>query len=637
MEKLEDKKISIKAVITTIVAVSMSLFHLYTSEFGLLSAVVQRSIHLLFALLITFLTLSFIKTPKKKGKLKNFFTILDIIFMIFSCITLIYLIVGYKELILRGGAATTTDLIFGSILIILVLESTRRVLGLALPLITVIAILYAFFGDYLPGAWGHRALDLEQFITYQYLTTEGLFTIPLGVSASYIIIFIIFGAFLLNSGVGEFFIAFANSIAGSMRGGPAKVAVLSSATMGTISGSAVANVVSTGSFTIPLMKKIGYTPLFAGAVESVASTGGQFMPPIMGAAAFIIAEMLGIPYIKVCLAAAIPAILYFFSLFYMVHIEAIKQGLKGIPKNQLPSFKREVFSRGHLILPAIILVVLMVYGYSPMKAGFWAVISVVLISMVKKETRMDFKKIIKSLENGAKGSLQVVTACACAGIVIGVVTQTGLGLKFSTLVISAAKGYLFLSLIYVMLTSLILGMGLTTSAAYILTVIIGGPVLINLGVKPIAAHLFVFYYACLSAITPPVALAAFAGAGISGAPPFKTGFTAMRLALIAYIVPFIIVYNPVLLFHGNILNIIFSFITAIIGCIAIGSSLEGYFLLPLSILEKIFFFLAGFALLKPGAKSDFVGFGMLIFILVTQIIKKRIAKKVKITKKLSQF
>ncbi|HEC91999.1 MAG TPA: TRAP transporter fused permease subunit, partial [Candidatus Atribacteria bacterium] len=481
MEKLEDKKISIKAVITTIVAVSMSLFHLYTSEFGLLSAVVQRSIHLLFALLITFLTLSFIKTPKQNGKLKNFFTILDIIFMIFSCITLIYLIVGYKELILRGGAATTTDLIFGSILIILVLESTRRVLGLALPLITVIAILYAFFGDYLPGAWGHRALDLEQFITYQYLTTEGLFTIPLGVSASYIIIFIIFGAFLLNSGVGEFFIAFANSIAGSMRGGPAKVAVLSSATMGTISGSAVANVVSTGSFTIPLMKKIGYTPLFAGAVESVASTGGQFMPPIMGAAAFIIAEMLGIPYIKVCLAAAIPAILYFFSLFYMVHIEAIKQGLKGIPKNQLPSFKREVFSRGHLILPAIILVVLMVYGYSPMKAGFWAVISVVLISMVKKETRMDFKKIIKSLENGAKGSLQVVTACACAGIVIGVVTQTGLGLKFSTLVISAAKGYLFLSLIYVMLTSLILGMGLTTSAAYILTVIIGGPVLINLG------------------------------------------------------------------------------------------------------------------------------------------------------------
>ncbi len=621
------KRMFTKGFLVTVTGLAMSGFHLYTSQFGLYSAVVQRSIHLLFALLITFLTASCFKGQDKGKGSRIIGDIIDFGLMILSCFSLIYIISEYKELVLRGGAATTADLVYGGILIIIVLESTRRVLGSALPIITLVSVGYALLGHLIPGTWGHRAIDLEMFISYQYLTTEGLFTIPLGVSASFIFIFILFGAFLLHSGVGEFFIGFASSIAGHLRGGPAKVAVLSSATMGTISGSAVANVVSTGTFTIPLMKKIGYSATFSGAVEAVASTGGQFMPPIMGAAAFIIAEMIGISYLKVCVAAFIPALLYFYALFYMVHLEAVKRGMTGIPKDQLPSFKKEVVKRGHLVLPAIILVILLGLGYSPMKAGFWSILAVVAVSMLKKDTRMSVPTILKSLERGAVGSLQVVTACASAGIVIGVITQTGLGLKFSTLVISAAGGHLFISLIYIMITSLILGMGLTTSAAYILTVIIGGPVLVNLGVPVLAAHMFVFYYACLSTITPPVALAAFAGAGVAGSSPFKTGFTAVRLALVAYIVPFFFVYDPVLLWQGNIFRIAFSLFTALVGCTALGSSLEGYFFRSMNIIQRVLLFSGGIVLLKPGLYTDIVGFGLTVTIFLWQFIQVKIKRK----------
>jgi TRAP transporter 4TM/12TM fusion protein len=612
------KSIQGKLTLITLVGIAMSLFHIYTAQFGVYSAMVQRPVHLTFAFVLIFLL-----HPSRRERGKGWVWLLDGLFIALSVISLIHLVVTFKEVVLRGGAATKLDLWLGGILILLVIEGTRRVLGWALPIISTVFILYAFLGKYIPGLWGHRGIDLETLISYQYLTTEGIFGLPLGVSATFIYIFILFGGFLVASGTGEFFIDFANSLTGHLRGGPAKVAVVSSSFFGTISGSAVANVVGTGSFTIPMMKRLGYSPTFAGAVEAVASTGGQIMPPIMGAAAFIIAEMLGIPYIDVAFAAAIPAVLYYFALIYMVHLEAIRLGLKGLSKEELPRLSETLKRRGYLILPAILLVYWLSVGYSPMKAGLWSIGTVFLFSFIRRATRMGPMKVVDALKRGGTGCLEVVTACACAGIVIGVVTQTGLGLKFSTLVIEASKGFLPLALTFIAITSLILGMGVTTSAAYILTVILGGPVLIKLGVLPLAAHLFVFYYACLSTITPPIALAAFAGAGIAGAPPFAVGFMAMRLALIAYIVPYFFVFQPVLILQGSLLNIVFAFFTAILGCIALGSALVGQMLGSLGYLSRILLLAGGLTLIKPGIYTDLFGMAVFGIILGIQFLKRK--------------
>jgi TRAP transporter 4TM/12TM fusion protein len=628
---MEWNKLLNKKSLITIVAVGMCIFHMYTAQFGLFSAIVQRSIHLLFACILIYLTFSIV-TDKNKTTLsagsKTLGWSVDIVFIILSFVTLVYLVIEYKNLVLRGGEATDLDLIFGAILIVVVLDVTRRTIGWALPIITLIAIAYSFWGHHIPGGWGHRQIGFEQFVSFQYLTTEGLFSIPLGVSASFIFIFVLFAAFLLNSGVGLFFINFANGVAGTWRGGPAKVAIISSGFFGMISGSAVANVASVGSFTVPLMKRLGYSPTMAGAVEAVASTGGQIMPPVMGAAAFIVAEMVGTSYLKVCIAAAIPAVLYYFSLFYIVHIEAIKVDMKGLPKEEIPSVKDEFLKRGHLVLPAILLVVILVLGYSPMKAGFWSIIAVYVVALFKKETRMNWPKIKDSLVSGALGALQVVTCCACAGIVIGVVTQTGLGLKFSNLVISAAQGNLLLSLIYIALAALVLGMGLTTSAAYILTVIIAGPALVDLGVDLLTAHLFVFYYACLSTITPPVALASYAAAGIAGASPFRVGYKGMWIAIVAYIVPFFFVYNPSLLWRGPLWLILISFVTAIFGCMAIGSAVEGYLLRKTNLLERVLLFIAGLFLISQGIRESAIGFtAFLVLLGIQYVLIKRAGKK----------
>lgn len=609
MGKLQAEK-GVVGRIITVVALGMCAFHLYTAQFGLFSAMIQRPVHLLFACALVFLIY-----PSSKASLDTPQRLLayawDAVLIGFTAWSLVHLSSSYRELVMRGGMATETDLWLGGVILLMVLEATRRIMGMALPIITLVALAYTMWGHYIPGLWGHRPIDYELMISYQYLTTEGLFTIPLGVSASFIFIFILFGAFLVGSGTGDFFIKFANALAGHLRGGPAKVAVLASATFGSISGSAVANVMSTGSFTIPLMKKIGYRPKFAGAIESVASTGGQFMPPVMGAAAFIIADMLGVPYLEVCKAALIPAVLYFFALLYMIHMEALRQGLRGLSREELPDLWKVVKEGGHLLLPAGVLIYLLVEGYSPMKAGFWSIGAVLVVSSIKKATRMSLRDILQALERGARGSLEVALACACAGIVIGNVTQSGLGLKFSSLVVQASQGSLVLSLAFVMVASVILGMGLTTSAAYILTVILAGPVLIKLGVAPLAAHMFVFYYACLSCITPPVALAAFAGAGIAGSKPFPTGFESMRLAIIAYIVPFIFVYHPVLIWQGDLWHIGLSFATALLGCMAIGSSLMGYLKAATGLVLRGVLLVAAFLLIMPGYQSDLVGVAVL--------------------------
>ncbi|MGA6927585.1 MAG: TRAP transporter permease, partial [Desulfosarcina sp.] len=575
------------------------------AQFGLYSALVQRSIHLAFAC-----TLVFLIYPINRRYGDGYpwrLRLIDWGLAAVGIVTLGHIIMTYKSLALRGGEATQTDLWLGGILIVIVLECTRRLMGWALPIITLIAGLYTFLGDRIPGLWGHFPIDHEQFISYQYLTTEGLFGIPLGVSASFIFVFIMFGAFLVSSGTGEFFIQFANSIAGHFRGGPAKVAVVSSGFFGTISGSAVANVVSTGSFTIPLMKKIGYRAVFAGAVESVSSTGGQFMPPVMGAGAFIMADMLGVGYLEVVKAAIIPGVLYFLALFWMIHMEALKSGLRGLNREELPSLWPTLQAGGHLLLPAFLLVFFLILGYSAMKSGLWAIVSVWVVSAMRKATRMGLRSVLNAMEKGATGCLEVALACACAGIVIGCITQTGLGLKFSGLIIHAAGGNLLLSLIFVMIASLILGMGLTTSAAYILTVILGGPVLIELGVHPLAAHMFVFYYACLSTVTPPVALASFAAAAIAGSRPFPTGFESMRLASVAYLVPFFFVYSPVLIWRGSFGAICLAVFSATIGTIALGSGMIGYLIDRLNWFSRLLLLAAGLGLIKPGLWTDLFG------------------------------
>ncbi|RTZ93920.1 MAG: hypothetical protein DSY91_01135 [Deltaproteobacteria bacterium] len=602
------------------IGIILSLFHLYTSEFGLYPAMVQRNVHLSLGMAIVFLI-------RPSGKGGRWSAILDFLLIAGAMAACWHLIFTFRDVVMRGGNPTNYDLLLGGILILLVLEGTRRILGWPLPIIAIVSILYALLGGYIPGTWGHRGVYWDELIGYNYLTTEGIFTIPLGVSASFIYIFILFGAFLVESGTGAFFIRLANAVAGKYRGGPAKVAIFSSSLFGTISGSAVANVVSTGSFTIPLMRKIGYNPTFAGAVEAVASTGGQFMPPVMGAGAFIMAEMLGIPYVRVCAAAALPAVLYFFSLFYMTHMEALRLGLRGMEKSEIPSLPATLKAGGHLLFPAGILLYLLIQGYSPMKAGFWSIMAILACSALRRETRMSVLKIVYTLAKGATGALEVIMACACAGIVIGAVTQTGLGLKFSGLVVEASGGSLILSLIFIMVATLILGMGLTTSAAYILTVILGGPVLLKLGVQPIAAHMFVFYYACLSAITPPVALAAFAGAGISGARPFQTGFTAMKLAIIAYLIPFTFVYHPALLWEGSLFTIGLAFLFDLAGTIAIGSALMGYFLNPLSYLSRFLLFFSSLGMFWHDYRIRIAG--SLIFVVVISfevmafIVKRR--------------
>ena len=497
---------------------------------------------------------------------------------------------------------------------------------LALPLMAVVFVLYALVGPYLPGPLAHRGIAPETLIDQMYLVTEGIFGIPLGVSATYIILFIIFGAFLERSGVGEFFIQLANAIAGGARGGPAKVAVVSSAMFGSISGSAVANVVTTGAFTIPLMKRVGYRPHFAGAVEAAASTGGQIMPPVMGAAAFVMAEFMGIPYLEVCKHALIPALLYFVAVLASVHFEALRTGLRGLPKEELPPLGRTLLRGGHMLLPVVIIVGLLIMGYTPMYAAIVATASTVVLSWLRKETRMGPRAIWDALERGAVNTLTAASACACAGIIIGVVALTGLGLKFTSVVLAVAAGNLLPALFLTMIAGLVLGMGLPTTPAYIVMAALLIPALMSMGVNMVAAHMFAFYFAIISAITPPVALASYAGAGVAKADSWQTGIAAVKLGATAYIVPFMVAFSPALLLIGSPDETIRSVLTAIIGVVCLAGGLQRYLLTRANLVEALLLLAAAFTLIDPNLMTDVVGLGFLAAAVVLQRLRMRKAK-----------
>lgn len=607
-----------------LICICFSLFQIYTGFFGLMDAQLQRAIHLAFGISLVYLLCPTKRSWVKEGHVHP----LDLFLAVLSAVPPLYILVNYQELVLRAGTVTPTDVAVGLLGIVMVIEAARRIVGLPIVVVVLCFIAYGFLGPYMPGPLAHRGLTLNQMVGHLFFTTEGVFGIPLGVSASFIFLFILFGAYLEKTGLGKFFIDIANAIAGWASGGPAKVAVLSSALEGTISGSSVANVVGSGAFTIPMMKKLGYHKDFAGAVEAAASTGGQLMPPIMGAAAFLMAEFVGIPYMDVVKAAIVPAILYFLGVFLGVHFEAKRSNLKGTPRSMLPPFAKIMKEEGHLAIPLIAIIGLLSSGYTPMKAALAGIVISIATAMLRKNTRMTIGDIVDGLIKGARGALGVLIACAAAGIIIGVVTKTGLGLKLASALVSLSAGNFLLLLFCTMITSLVLGMGVPTTANYVITSTIAAPALISLGVPTLAAHMFVFYFGIIADITPPVALAAFAGAAISGGNPLKTGVNASKLGIAAFIIPYMFVMSPAMLgINATFLAVVSTTVTAIIGMLGVSAAMIGQFVDKANWLERLILLAGGLCLIDPGLLTDCVGIAILAAVGVFQYVRKQKAAK----------
>ena len=607
----------IMAKVVSAIAITFSIFQLYTAIFGVLDAHLQRAVHLGFAL-----ALSYLLYPSRKSWSRTKLHPVDLILAILGAAAPAYICIMYNELVMRSGIMTTPDVIMGVIGVLLVIEATRRVVGIPMVVVVLVFIAYAFAGPYMPGVLAHRGLTPEQLIGHLYFTTEGIFGIPLGVSSTFIFLFILFGAYLESTGLGKFFIDIANALAGWARGGPAKVAVISSAFMGTVSGSSVANVAGTGSFTIPMMKKLGYRKEFAGAVEAASSTGGQLMPPVMGAAAFLMAEFVGVPYIDIVAAAVIPAILYFAGVLLGVHLEARFSNLKGIPRDQLPKAWVIFKERGHLAIPLVVIVYLLVTGFTPMRAALVAIVLSIVASALRKNTRMKPIEIVHGLETGARNVLGVVIACAAAGIIIGVVTKTGVGLKLASGLLALSGGYLLPTMFFTMIASLILGMGVPTTANYVITSTIAAPALIQMGVPVLAAHMFVFYFGIIADVTPPVALAAYAASGISGGKPLLTGLNASKLAIAAFIIPYIFVLSPeLLMINVTAVTLVFAVVTALLGMVGVSSSMIGFLVTKNSKWERLLLFISGILMIIPGLATDIPGIALFAVIALFQ--KKR--------------
>ena len=607
------------AKVVSALAIAFSVFQLYTAIFGVLDAQLQRAVHLGFGL-----ALSYLLYPTLDSWSRQTIHPLDVILAVLGAAAPAYIVYEYQNLVLRAAMPTELDIVVGVTGILLVIEAARRVVGIPMVCVVLAFLAYAFAGPYMPGVLAHRGLTVNQLVSHLYYTTEGIFGIPLGVSSTFIFLFILFGAYLESTGLGKFFIDAANAIAGWASGGPAKVAVLSSGLMGTVSGSSVANVVGTGSLTIPMMKKLGYHKNFAGAVEAAASTGGQLMPPVMGAAAFLMAEFVGVPYIEIVQAAVIPAFLYFMGVWLGVHFEAKRSNLKGIPRDQLPRLGTLLRERGHLALPLIVIVYLLVSGYTPMRAALVAIFLSILVSSLRKSTRMKPMEIVRGLETGARNVLGVLVACAAAGIVIGVVTKTGVGLKLASGLLEFSGGMLLPSMFFTMITAIVLGMGVPTTANYVITSTIAAPALIQLGIPVLAAHMFVFYFGIIADVTPPVALAAYAGAGISGGNALMTGVNASKLAIAAFIIPYMFVLSPeLLMIDATVGGLALSVFTAVLGMVAISASLIGYLADHCLPAERFVLFVGGLLMIKPGITTDIVGIMIFAAVIFFQWKRKR--------------
>lgn len=613
--------------ITVIVSILFVAFQLYASLSGRVTAQILRATHLAFVQLLAFLLF-----PPTKKSPRNKLPWYDIVLGLIGSACWMYVVINFQDLARRTGAFLPQDIIVGVIGILVLMESCRRIVGIPILIIASAFILYAFLGAYLPGFLNHRGYKLDRITAHLFYNTEGIMGVPLGACSTFIFLFILFGALLEKTGIGQFFIDTCNAIAGSASGGPAKVAVLTSALLGTVSGSSVSNTVGSGSFTIPMMKRLGYKSEFAGAVEAAASTGGQLMPPIMGAAAFLMAESLGLPYITIVKASIIPALLYFAGIFITVHLEAHKLGLKGLPREQLPKILPLLLKKGYMILPLVIIVVYLCMGRTAVYAAFMGIACCMLIGLITsivdvlagRQASFGVKDLLEVTTAAARNIISVAIACAMAGIIIGIVTLTGIGLKFGAGLISISGGIAIITLVLTMISSIILGMGAPTTANYLITSTITAGAIIGLGFQPLAAHMFAFYFGIIADITPPVALAAIAGAAIAKGKPIKTAFNATKLAIGAFIIPYVFVFNPqMLMIDTSFLSALPIAVTALIGMFGISAALEGYAFRNSSIIERILFAAAGIMCILPNSFTDFIGIFLLIGLIVFQLLMKK--------------
>jgi TRAP transporter 4TM/12TM fusion protein len=632
---MEERIRTLRFYMAGTVGISWALFQIYAAWDILLDTMILRGAHVGFALALAFL----LKPSSKSRPIPSFIVDTGLAFL--GVLVGLHVVLDYQRLVERiisVDPMTRQDIVLGTIAVLLILEATRRAVMPALAVISGIFIVYALTGPYLMIGLRHSAASFEEWVEYLYLTTDGIFGVPTGVSATYVFLFILFVAFLKSTNIGQFYMDLAFSLTGKTRGGAAKASVVASSFFGTISGSAVANTVGTGSFTIPLIIKSGYKPRFAAAVEALSSTGGQIMPPIMGAAAFIMAELTGISYWNICKAAAFPALLFYGSIFIMLHLEAVKLDLKGIDSEDLPNLRETLKRDGVLMVPVIVLVGCLALDYTITRAAVFAIFSVMGVFVVNrqglrfvraiasasktssrdgfavlvKELRVVITQLGKTLNNGAEMAVTVAIACICSGIIVGVISLSGLGLRFASMVEVLSGGYTFLALVLVALASIIMGMGMPTTAAYIMVSTLSVPALIALDVSLISAHMFAFYFACLSMITPPVALCAYAAAGIAGAKPMEVGLSAMRLGIVAFIIPFMFVYNPAIILIGPWTEVILSVVTSLIGITALSGAVVGFIFKPATVTERVLLGLAALTLIFPGYKSDLVGLPILV-------------------------
>jgi TRAP transporter 4TM/12TM fusion protein len=602
-----------------IVGLAMSFFHIYVLTIRAIDPWYFRTMHVVFAGLLVFALV-----PGWKTKRPDRLPILDIVLMLMLVVPAAYIFIEFDEWIYRVGVVPETwDFIMSLMFVFAVWEMARRASGWPLAILAGLFILYGHFGDYMPGLFYHKGYDWDRMITYLF-SLDGILGLPTLASAHYIFLFVLFGAFVDSSGAGRFFVDFARCIAGRLRGGPAKVSIVSSALIGTASGSSVANVVVDGVLNIPLMKASGFRGAVAGAIEAMNSSGGQIVPPVMGAGAFLMAEILGVPYPKVALAAVIPAFFYFGAAYFMIDFYSASIGLKGLKKEELPVFHKIMLEKGYLLIPIIVLLVcLMVLMYSPYRAAMVGIITLIIVSWVRASTRMGPKKILDVMSKGARGAMEIAATCAAAGIIVGILTQTGLGTKFAMIIFNYSGGNLYIALVFTMAIAIVLGMGMPTTAAYAICASVLAPALIQLNVPEIAAHLFIFYFACLSALTPPVALASFAAAAIANAKTWEVGWQGMRFAIAGYIIPYMFVLGPAMVLEGTAVEIVLVVITGTFGVIALAASVQNWLLTRCAAWERVVLAAAAITLIKPGWLTDVIGFSLLAIIAAIQLARRR--------------
>ncbi|RAI01887.1 hypothetical protein DLJ53_10840 [Acuticoccus sediminis] len=584
--------------------VAFALFQLYTAYVGPYTALQQRVVHVSGLCAILFLAVA-----KGTGLWRRMGLIA---LAVLVSLPALYICLNYQEIIETAGIVTERQMWLGAILIVAVLVATRLVIGWPLVIIALVALAYAAFGNYLPPPIGHSGYSVERIVSHLFLTTEGVLGTPVGASATYIAIFVLFGALLQTTGMGDVFINFGYSLTGRKAGGPAYVAVISSALFGSINGSAVANVASTGTFTIPLMIRTGYKPQTAAAIEAAASSGGQIMPPIMGAAAFLMVSFTGIPYVEIIGHALVPALLYFGAVFAAVQLHAAKNGVRAVAAEDVPNFRHLLVTSGYMLLPIPILLYFLLDGYTPYRAGFYAIVAALVLSLFARRSWPTPQRLFDTCRAAVNGILPVATACACAGIVIGILTLTGLGLKLSGLIVDASGGSLFVALCLTAITSIVLGMGLPTVGVYLLLAVLVAPALTEMGVPLIAAHLFIFYYGLVSAITPPVALAAYAAAAIAKSKPLETSVEAFLMGLAKVIVPFIFVYGPQILLIGTPFEIAIAIVSSFVGVYALSIATTGWWQGPLPAWRRVVVCAGSVLMMMPGIWTDLVAIPVIL-------------------------